>query len=134
MSTEQNKQIAADFLAAIERQDVDGIADLLTEDAIYWIPGQAHFPVAGRRTKAEARQFFEGARQILNSGFKFAVASMTAEDDRVSVEARGDGISCTGKSYNNTYHFLFRMRGDKICHVAEYIDTQHVAEVFGEFF
>jgi uncharacterized protein len=134
MSTQHNKKIAAEFLRAIEAQDADAIAALLSDDAIYWIPGQAHFPVAGKRTKAEAREFFAMAKTILNPGFTFTVKSVTAEDDRVSVEAGGVGVSCTGKAYNNTYHFLFRMRDGKICYVAEYIDTQHVAEVFSEFF
>jgi uncharacterized protein len=133
MSTEQNKQIAAEFLRAIEAQDVDAITGLLTEDAIYWIPGQSHFPIAGKRGKAETREFFSMSKQILRPGFQFTVASVTAEGDRVSVEAKGDGVSSSGKHYNNTYHFLFRMRDAKIFYVAEYIDTLHVAEVFGEF-
>ncbi len=134
MSTEQNKKIAADFMSAIERQDADGIADLLTDDGVYWIPGLPSFQVAGLRNKQQTREFFSGAKQILLPGFKFAVKSVTAEDDRVSVEAKGDGTSISGKKYQTAYHFLFRMRDGKIAYVAEYIDTQHVAEVFGEFF
>lgn len=134
MGTERNKQIATAFLAAIERQDVDAIVALLADDAVYWIPGQPHFPVAGRRGKAETREFFAGAKQILQPGFRFTITSITAEDDRVSVEATGEGTSCTGKRYGPAYHFLFRLRDERIVYVAEYIDTQHVAEVFGEFF
>jgi ketosteroid isomerase-like protein len=134
VSFEQNKKVALAFLNAIERQDVDAIVGLMVDDAVYWIPGQANFPVAGTRNKQQTREFFAGAKQILKPGFKFAVKSMTAEDDRVSVEAMGDGTSVTGKKYQTAYHFMFRMRGDKIAYVAEYIDTQHVADVFSEFF
>jgi ketosteroid isomerase-like protein len=134
VSATANKQIALSFLHAIEEQDADKIANLLTDDAEYWIPGQPHFPVAGRRSKAEAKAFFAMAKQILNPGFRFTVKSMTAEDDRVSLEASGVGLARNGKTYDNTYHFLFRMRDGKICYVAEYMDTQHVAEVFRGFF
>ena len=133
MTTEQNKNIAAAFLNAIERQDAEGIVGLMADDGVYWIPGQANFPIAGRRNKQETREFFAGAKQILQPGFKFAVKSVTAEDDRVSVEAMGDGTSVTGKKYQTAYHFMFRIRDGKIAYVAEYIDTQHVADVFGEF-
>jgi len=132
MSIEQNKKLAADYLRAIEEQDADRLADFMTDDGVYWIPGAP--PVGGKRNKAETREFFLGAKQILRPGFKFTVLAVTAEEDRVCVQATGIGKSITDKVYDNTYHLLFKFRDGKIYYLAEHLDTKHVNEVFSEFF
>jgi hypothetical protein len=46
---------------------------------------------------------------------------ITAEGDRVAVEAESYGETASGKIYNNLYHFLFEVRGGKIQAVREYL-------------
>ena len=47
--------------------------------------------------------------------------------DRVAVEAESHGDLKNGKTYNNTYHFLFVFRDGKICLTKEYNDTAYAA-------
>ena len=54
---------------------------------------------------------------------------MTAEDDRVAVEATSDGMHVSGMPYSNHYHFLFTWRDGKLLELKEYMDTQLVTEV-----
>ena len=54
---------------------------------------------------------------------------LTAEGDRVAVEAESYGEMATGKIYNNLYHFLLEVRDGKIHAVREYLDTMHAKEV-----
>jgi hypothetical protein len=54
---------------------------------------------------------------------------MTAEGDRVAIEAESFGRHVSGKTYNNKYHFVLRARGGKILEWREYMDTMHANDV-----
>ena len=59
------------------------------------------------------------------------IVSMTAEGDRVVVEARGRATLLSGAPYDNTYCFVFRLAGDRVAEITEYLDTALVARAFG---
>lgn len=46
-----------------------------------------------------------------------------AEGDHVVVLAKGEVETVDGKTYNNDYCFVFRLSGEKIVEVREYMDT-----------
>ncbi|ASP29311.1 ketosteroid isomerase [Qipengyuania flava] len=46
-----------------------------------------------------------------------------ADGDHVVVLAKGNAETLEGKRYDNDYCFVFRMAGDKIVEVREYMDT-----------
>ena len=52
-----------------------------------------------------------------------------ADGEYVAVEARGANTTKAGKSYNNTYCFVFRVAGGKLREVTEYLDTELVTAV-----
>jgi ketosteroid isomerase-like protein len=54
---------------------------------------------------------------------------MTAEGDRVAVEAESRGLHVSGKLYNNLYHFLLVVREGKVHEFKEYLDTKLAHEV-----
>jgi ketosteroid isomerase-like protein len=54
---------------------------------------------------------------------------ITAEDDRVAVEAESFATHVSGKPYNNKYHFLMRYRDGKLLEFKEYMDTELVTDV-----
>ena len=54
---------------------------------------------------------------------------MTAEGERVAIEAESYGRHINGKTYNNLYHFLMVIRDGKISELKEYMDTMHANEV-----
>ena len=54
----------------------------------------------------------------------------TVEGDRVALEMESYGEKTDGTVYNNFYHFLIRLSGDKITSLREYMDTRHVKQVF----
>jgi len=62
------------------------------------------------------------------NGFKVTIKSMTAEEDRVAVEAESYGETPAGKVYNQTYHYLFIVRDGKISVQHEYLDKWHLKE------
>jgi hypothetical protein len=59
----------------------------------------------------------------------FRILNMTAEDDRVAVEAVSSGDHVSGQHYANHYHFLFVVRDGKIAVMKEFMDTEMVTDV-----
>jgi ketosteroid isomerase-like protein len=59
------------------------------------------------------------------------IREITAQDDRVSVVADGTMPLKSGGNYNQTYHWLFKFRGDKIIVILEYVDILEVWKAFG---
>ena len=62
-------------------------------------------------------------------GLKFTILGLTAEADRVAIEAESDGMHVSGQRYQNQYHFLMRIRDGRIVELKEYMDTQQVQDV-----
>jgi ketosteroid isomerase-like protein len=62
-------------------------------------------------------------------GIEFTIKHLTAEDDRVAVEAESHGVHVSGKVYHNYYHFLMLMRAGKLVRLKEYMDTELITEI-----
>jgi uncharacterized protein len=120
MGAEENRQTALKMISTM----AEGVFDesLLTEDITWWIPG------LGTLTKPVFMGIAGAFRQQLEGPIKMVVHGVTAEGDRVAVEAESFAQLSNGKKYNNTYHFLFVFRGGKICHAKEYNDSKHAAD------
>ena len=73
-----------------------------------------------------------GVGEGAEAGIEVKPSLLTAEDDRVSMEATSYGKMKNGKLYQNIYHFMHIVRDGKIHTVREYMDTEHVTEVFGD--
>jgi ketosteroid isomerase-like protein len=65
---------------------------------------------------------------------QFDILGLTAEDDRVAIEATSTGIADpqSGKRYNNFYHILMRIQDGKVLLYKEYQDTLHVYDYVSE--
>lgn len=126
MSTEFNKQLASQFFALINAKDQDGYLGLIDDDALWWIAGNPEeMPAAGTLNKDQAGLMIAQINSNLAEGLRLTVKTLTAEEDRVSVEIESHGELRNGRIYNQQYHFLLRFRDGKIINVREYLDTQH---------
>ena len=127
MSKEENKKVAQRFLDALSRGDWQFVEDAYADDVIIWTPGS--MPFSGTHTKAGVAGVKAWLTGVFPDGLKFTVKAMTAEGDRVAVEAESYGKHVNGKIYQNQYHFLMVIRDGKICELKEYMDTMHANEV-----
>jgi ketosteroid isomerase-like protein len=59
---------------------------------------------------------------------KIEILGVTAEGDRVAIEAKSTGIAnpANGRRYGNFYHFLMKIADGKLLLFKEYQDTLHV--------
>ena len=62
-------------------------------------------------------------RRVFPQGLAFTIDAMTAEGERVAVEAHSEGRHVSGATYSNEYHFLFVFRDGKLVLLREYMDT-----------
>jgi ketosteroid isomerase-like protein len=126
---EENKQMARDFFAALNRADTAAIAGMYADDAVLWTAGS--MPFSGTHNKAQAVKLAQAILSAFPDGLTLTIKGLTAEDERVAIEAESHGRHISGKMYNNQYHFLMIIRDGKVATFKEYMDTMHANEVLG---
>lgn len=125
---ETNKEIAREFMSVLTKADAEALDRLYAPDFELWTAGS--LPFSGRKSRVEA---MANAPQVLGmfpDGLEFELVAMTAEGERVAIEAVSRGTHASGKPYANHYHFLMRIRDGQIVEFKEYMDTEHAREVF----
>src|SRR5262245_49889021 len=127
MGVEPNKQLAREFIAAISRGDVKAIERAFADDGQCWTIGS--MPISGRFGKAHVAGASHRVLDLFPDGLEITIQRMTAEEDRVAIEAVSNGRHANGKQYSNVYHFLMRARDGKIVEWNEYLDTMHANDV-----
>lgn len=122
-----NKDIAGKFLKALGQGDSATVDSLLTDDCVAVCTGSSI--VSRTRSRDEIVRTANYFKRTMKEGVRFEILTMTAEDDRVSVESEGFSELKNGVAYNNQYHFLFFFRDGKVCKLKEYMDTKLADEV-----
>ncbi|MDT3440198.1 MULTISPECIES: nuclear transport factor 2 family protein [unclassified Pseudofrankia] len=138
-----NKGLARRFCELYTAGDWTALAELLSED-FRW-----RQPTSGRRqssmlaaapalnadigySKAETLEIFRNTvKGCVDGRFDLIARTLTAEDDRVAVEARGYAVNAAnGRTYDNRYHHLFVCRAGEIVELREYQDTLLLFDVW----
>jgi ketosteroid isomerase-like protein len=128
MSTvENNREATLAFFDALQTGDGERIAGFYAEDGRVVTMGNTL--ISGVRSKSDIRQFAGGVLEAFPAGLIFSVHTLTAEENRVAVEASSRGVHVSGASYQNHYHFLFTWRDGKLVELKEYMDTEVITDV-----
>jgi ketosteroid isomerase-like protein len=128
MSTsENNKAIVQRFFKAMSEGDVDTLINTYAEDGTVRTMGNTL--ISGTFNKDQIRNFAGSIYEVFPQGLTFTILGMTAEGERVAVEAESQGEHVSGKHYNNEYHFLFEFRDGELVSLREYMDTEHLTDV-----
>ena len=123
MSLQANKETVLAFLKSLSSGKPDG--NYLCADAQWWVPGigtvsrEAFFAMADR------------FQSMVKAPAVIGIDAVTAEGDRVAVEARASAELLDGRIYENTYHFLFYLRDGKIREAREHNNSVIPAALFG---
>ena len=125
-----NKSIVKLFFEALSSGDVVRIGSFLTEDASWWVSGTVE-GISGTYNKTQTLGLLAQVSEVYKEGaLKITATAMIAEGSKVAAEAESYAELHNGKVYNNLYHFVFELDGDKISSFKEYMDTQHVIDTF----
>lgn len=124
---EENKELARQMLQALTNADVDWVREHYAEDFQIWVTGS--LPFSGTNDRAGALAGMPAVLDLFPEGLVFTVKDMTAEGEKVAIEAISRGKTFRGDQYEQEYHFLMRARGGKIVEWKEYMDTEHARKV-----
>lgn len=126
MSIDKNKEIVLNACTYISERNFPALFDLIDEDGSWTLPNRPdRFEYGGRNDKAGTKALLEGFLSPFTE-FRFDVHSVTAEDDRVVVEATTHGVGPGEAEYNNNYLILFKLRDGKLFEVTESLDPFQV--------
>lgn len=131
MSAEDNKRLVRDTWNAVTAGDIDTFLGNLADDVTWTFFGSHRFAGTFRGKDELLARLFGPLGEVLEDGIKVTIDSMTAEDDRVVIEARGEARAKSGASYNNHYCIVVTVGDERIRHVREYLDSELVTAVFG---
>jgi ketosteroid isomerase-like protein len=124
--TDAHKDVVSRLFEAFTERRFDDAAELMTADATWWM--------LSHRRQVPVRDWLAGydkqAGALFPGGLRFELVTMTAEDNRVAVQAHCRGTTKAGVEYHNEYHFLFAFDGGLIRTAWEYGDTLHAKQIF----
>lgn len=127
---EVNKQVVTDLMEAFSAGDAERLLGMLDDSATWTVMGD--FPLAGTYDKQAFAELLAGIGPEFEGPIRLTPTQMTAEEDRVAVEAESYGERKDGRVYQNRYHFLFTVRDGKVHSVNEHNDTMHANQVLCE--
>lgn len=130
MSIEDNKALVEKFWQTFSAGDYDAAVDMLADDGTWWVGGST--ALSGTYTKPQFAELLGNVTPLAPKGIAVTPKQLTAEGNRVSVEAESYGEITNGKVYRNVYHFMMEIENGKFSAVREYLDTEHVTDTFGE--
>lgn len=127
MGVEENKQVVRSWFDAVNEGRENDILALTTEDFQFKTMARAPEWLLYNWNRDEFAKVPSTMSQLLTAPIQLDIVDMTAEGDRVAVEAETDSAMLNGRRYNNAYHFVFKLRGGKFYEVREY-SCSHLAQ------
>ena len=127
MSTEKQKIFITNFFNAMSEGDSDAIINAYHPEGRVETMGNTL--ISGSRGLDEIKSFAPAVLESFPNKLRFTIKNITAENNRVAVEAESNGEHISGKHYNNHYHFLFELKDEKIYRLKEYMDTELVTDI-----
>jgi ketosteroid isomerase-like protein len=123
-TTENNRKLIAGIFAELAQNNPRPFADALADDVRWTTPGSSVWSRTFTGKQSVLDDLLGMVRAQLVERIRLTVQRILADGDHVVVQAEGRATTKKGKPYNNAYCFLYRIAGDKIVEVTEYLDTE----------
>lgn len=125
---EKNRRLVQQFYDLMSQQRFDEMFALMSDDATWTVTGKPEtFHHAGTATKSQREAALKNFTKVFAS-LEMDLRSLTAEDDRVAVEAITRCETLKGLRYVNDLMILIRCREGKIVSLLEHLDQQTALE------
>ena len=131
MGIEKNKAVVRSWFEAVNRGDEAAILDTTAEDFVFMTMARQPEWLLYHWNREQFSKVPSTMSTVLTSPIKLSIVDMTAEGDRVAVEAETDMEMLNGRRYNNAYHFVFKLRDGKFTEVREYSCSHLAQSCFG---
>lgn len=119
----ENQKIVQAWFDHVSKGEAEAAFALFAADIVYDLKGTT--PVSGvyRGLDEIVNKFFVPWRKQIDGDLVVHVDELIGEGERVCVLGHGSAKTIHGLRYDNDYAFVFTVKGGKITHVAEYLDT-----------
>jgi ketosteroid isomerase-like protein len=115
-----NSHWVLERFAAVDRKDIDGFIDMLTDDHVFLFGGR--LPVVGKEdARTQVLQFWSMIGRLRHNIWRVNVCG-----DVIYVEANVDYERLDGRMVTVPCCDVIRIRGDKICEQRAYLDQSPV--------
>jgi hypothetical protein len=134
MSTEETRRVVTDYVAALQRGDIDALRASFTPTATWTIRGD--IPVAGTWTGPGEiiDGFLAKMTATLDPGTPVTqtLHRIIADGDHAVAEWTSHARASSGTPYDNDYAVVFRVAAGRIAAVTEYCDTSYMKRTLFE--
>jgi len=127
MSAAENKQLLQHIFDELAQGNSRLLVESMADDFCWTVTGSTRWSKTYEGKQAVIGELFGTLRSRMADRIRTRAERFIAEDDLVVIEARGNNTTRSGKPYNNTYCFVFRLANGKLQEVTEYMDTLLVA-------
>jgi|SRR5215469_3674356 len=132
MSAADNKKLMQEIFSQLSQGNSRPLVENMAEDFSWTVAGTTKWSRTYQGKQAVLNELFSVLRSRMADRIRTIPLRLIAEDDLVVVEARGNNTTVTGKPYNNTYCFVFRLAEGKLKEVTEYTDTLLITNVLDD--
>lgn len=115
MTRDENHRLAHAFIDAVRAGCLPD--ELLTDEMTGWIT------TGGTVPRAAYQAMVGSLKHMLDGPIEMTIDSITAEDDRVVIEAHSTARLVNGDAYANTYIYVLRVRDGRLASVAEHYNA-----------
>lgn len=129
MTVEQrNRAAALAVMKAISEGDSAALFSMYAPNARFWQVGK-RLDTAGWHDMESTGRIAAKVFARMAGPPNFTILSVTADGDRVAIEAESNTQLVDGSPYQNQYHFLIRFNADgRVLEFKEYLDTLYAFE------
>jgi hypothetical protein len=131
MDAAQRKVAIQAGFKAIAEGNPEPLLGLLDEQVQWTIIGKTKFSGLYNGKADVLARLLGPLGGLLDGHLHITVDNVFAEGDYLAVQGHGESKTVAGGTYNNTYCWVYRWRGDKIIALTEYLDTEVLTASFG---
>jgi ketosteroid isomerase-like protein len=116
------------FFDALGRAEIETISPCLDEHVVLEFPGRRYGGRFEGRRRVEV--FLKQNQRLFRDGLCFAVHWVGESGDRVIAQWTNEGTTRTGEPYANRGVTIFRIAGERIVEIQDYLDTETISETW----
>jgi uncharacterized protein len=131
MSASENKQLLEHIFSGLSTGNSQPFLESLSDDVSWTIMGTTKWSKTFAGKHAVRTELLAPLFSLFADQYVATAVRIIADNDHVVVEGRGRVTTKTGKPYNNSYCWIYRIAGGKIQAITEYLDTELVTSALG---
>lgn len=126
-ATADNKRLIQHVFAELGQGNARPFLGSFADDVRWTVVGTTTWSRTYRGKNAVVDELLRPLNERLTAPVAVTAHRFIADDDLVVVEASGAATTKTGRRYNNTYCWIFRLAEGKVVEITEHLDTALVA-------